>query len=93
MLSVLDFLGVEKRLKRMPGVHTASVNIATNTAGRSRLYYDSSGRFHPLLMSTLSCCRRPGKVLIDPLGMRTTSEARPMSARVATARQPLDRSR
>jgi cation transport ATPase len=32
MLSVLDFLGVEKRLKHMPGVHTASVNIATNTA-------------------------------------------------------------
>ena len=32
MLSVLDFLGVEKRLKRMPGVHAASVNIATNTA-------------------------------------------------------------
>ena len=32
MLSVLDFLGVEKRLKRMPGVHSASVNIATNTA-------------------------------------------------------------
>ena len=40
-------------------------------------------------MSTLSCCRRPGKVLIDPLGMRPTSEARPTSARVATARQPL----
>ena len=32
MLSVLDFLGIEKRLKRMPGVHAASVNIATNTA-------------------------------------------------------------
>jgi Cu2+-exporting ATPase len=32
MLSVLDFLGVEKRLRRMPGVHSASVNIATNTA-------------------------------------------------------------
>lgn len=32
MLSVLDFLGVEKRLRRMPGVHAASVNIATNTA-------------------------------------------------------------
>jgi Cu2+-exporting ATPase len=32
MLSVLDFLGVEKRLKRTAGVHTASVNIATNTA-------------------------------------------------------------
>ena len=29
MLSVLDFLGVEKR---MAGVHSASVNIATNTA-------------------------------------------------------------
>src|SRR5581483_10475450 len=32
MLSVLDPQGVEKQLKRMPGVHTASVNIATNTA-------------------------------------------------------------
>jgi Cu2+-exporting ATPase len=32
MLSVLDFLGVEKQLKRMPGVHSATVNIATNTA-------------------------------------------------------------
>jgi P-type Cu2+ transporter len=32
MLSVLDFLGVEKQLKRMPGVHSAKVNIATNTA-------------------------------------------------------------
>jgi P-type Cu2+ transporter len=32
MLSVLDFLGVEKRLKRTAGVQTASVNIATNTA-------------------------------------------------------------
>jgi P-type Cu2+ transporter len=32
MLSVLDFLGVEKRLKCVPGVHAASVNIATNTA-------------------------------------------------------------
>ena len=32
MLSVLDFLGVEKQLKRMPGVHAATVNIATNTA-------------------------------------------------------------
>lgn len=32
MLSVLDPQGVEKRLKRMPGVHVASVNIATNTA-------------------------------------------------------------
>src|SRR6516165_12609511 len=32
MLSVLDFLGVEKQLKRMPGVHSAPVNIATNTA-------------------------------------------------------------
>jgi P-type Cu2+ transporter len=32
MLSVLDFLGVEKQLKRMPGVLSARVNIATNTA-------------------------------------------------------------
>ena len=32
MLSVLDFLGVEKQLKRLPGVHAATVNIATNTA-------------------------------------------------------------
>lgn len=32
MLSVLDFLGVEKQLKRMPGVQAATVNIATNTA-------------------------------------------------------------
>ena len=32
MLSVLDFLGVEKQLKRMPGVHAATVNIAANTA-------------------------------------------------------------
>jgi copper chaperone CopZ len=32
MLSVLDFLGVEKRLKRTAGVQTASVNVATNTA-------------------------------------------------------------
>jgi copper chaperone CopZ len=32
MLSVLDPQGVEKQLKRMPGVHAASVNIATNTA-------------------------------------------------------------
>jgi P-type Cu2+ transporter len=32
MLSVLDFLGVEKQLKRMPGVRAATVNIATNTA-------------------------------------------------------------
>jgi P-type Cu2+ transporter len=32
MLSVLDFLGVEKRLKRTAGVLSASVNIATNTA-------------------------------------------------------------
>ena len=32
MLSVLDFLGVEKQLKRMPGVHAATVNIASNTA-------------------------------------------------------------
>jgi Cu2+-exporting ATPase len=32
MLSVLDFLGVEKRLKRVPGVQAATVNIATNTA-------------------------------------------------------------
>jgi Cu2+-exporting ATPase len=32
MLSVLDFLGVEKQLKRMPGVHAATVNIATHTA-------------------------------------------------------------
>jgi len=31
MLSVLDFLGVEKQLKRLPGVHAATVNIATNT--------------------------------------------------------------
>jgi hypothetical protein len=60
---------------------------------RSRLYYDKSGRSHPRLMRILSCCRRSGKVLIDSLGMRPTSEARPMSARVATARQPLDRSR
>ena len=32
MLSVLDFLGVEKQLKRVPGVRAARVNIATNTA-------------------------------------------------------------
>jgi len=32
MLSVLDFLGVAKRLKRTAGVRSASVNIATNTA-------------------------------------------------------------
>jgi P-type Cu2+ transporter len=32
MLSVLDFLGVEKQLKRMRGVHSATVNIATSTA-------------------------------------------------------------
>lgn len=32
MSSVLDFLGVEKQLKRRPGVHAATVNIATNTA-------------------------------------------------------------
>ena len=32
MLSVLDFLGVEKRLKHVLGVHAATVNIATNTA-------------------------------------------------------------
>jgi Cu2+-exporting ATPase len=32
MLSVLDFLGVEKQLKHMPGVRSATVNIATNTA-------------------------------------------------------------
>ena len=32
MLSVLDFLGVEKQLKRMPGVHSATVNIVTSTA-------------------------------------------------------------
>jgi Cu2+-exporting ATPase len=32
MLSVLDFLGVEKRLKRVPGIQAATVNIATNTA-------------------------------------------------------------
>jgi Cu2+-exporting ATPase len=32
MLSVLDFLGVEKQLERAPGVYAASVNIATNTA-------------------------------------------------------------
>lgn len=32
MLSVLDFLGVEKHLKRLPGVHSATVNIASNTA-------------------------------------------------------------
>jgi Cu2+-exporting ATPase len=32
MLSVLDFLGVEKQLKRMPGVHSATVNIAADTA-------------------------------------------------------------
>jgi|SRR5581483_2343110 len=32
MLSVLDFLGVEKQLKRVPGVHAATVNIASNTA-------------------------------------------------------------
>ena len=31
MMSVLDFLGVEKQLKRLPGVHAATVNIATNT--------------------------------------------------------------
>ena len=31
MLSVFDFLGVEKRLKRTPGVYAATVNIATNT--------------------------------------------------------------
>jgi len=32
MLSILDFLGAEKQLKRMPGVHSATVNIATSTA-------------------------------------------------------------
>jgi hypothetical protein len=32
-------------------------------------------------MSTLSCCRRPGKALIESLRVRPTSEARPMSAR------------
>jgi Cu2+-exporting ATPase len=32
MLSVLDFRGVEKQLKRMPGVYAATVNIASNTA-------------------------------------------------------------
>ena len=32
MSSVLDFCGVEKQLKRMPGVYAATVNIATNTA-------------------------------------------------------------
>jgi P-type Cu2+ transporter len=32
MLSVLDPQGVEKQLKRMPGVRATSVNIATNTA-------------------------------------------------------------
>ncbi|HZQ14092.1 MAG TPA: heavy metal translocating P-type ATPase [Pseudolabrys sp.] len=32
MLSVLDFRGVEKQLKDVPGVYMASVNIATNTA-------------------------------------------------------------
>jgi len=32
MSSVLDFLGVEKQLKRVPGVHAATVNIASNTA-------------------------------------------------------------
>ena len=31
-LLVLDFLGIEKRLKDVPGVRAASVNIATNTA-------------------------------------------------------------
>ena len=37
-------------------------------------------------------CHRARDVVGDR-GMRPTSEARPMSARVATARQPLDRSR
>lgn len=32
MSSVLDFLGVEKRLGRIPGVRSATVNIASNTA-------------------------------------------------------------
>ena len=32
MSSVLDFCGVEKQLKRTPGVRAATVNIATNTA-------------------------------------------------------------
>jgi P-type Cu2+ transporter len=32
MLLVLDPQGVEKQLRRMPGVHAASVNIATNAA-------------------------------------------------------------
>lgn len=32
MLSVLDFRGVEKQLKRMPGVHSATVNIVASTA-------------------------------------------------------------
>ena len=41
----------------------------------------------PVINEHASCCRRSGKVPIDPLGMRPTSEARPMSARVATARQ------
>jgi Cu2+-exporting ATPase len=32
MLSVLDPRAVENPLKRLPGVHAVSVNIATNTA-------------------------------------------------------------
>lgn len=32
MLSVLDFLGIENQLRRVPGVHAVTVNIATDTA-------------------------------------------------------------
>jgi hypothetical protein len=33
-------------------------------------------------------CRRAAEVLVELLGMHPTSEAWPMSARIATARQP-----
>lgn len=53
MLSVLDFLVVEKRLKRIPGVHAATVNIASNTAV---VQYDETATNVDALRSSIIDC-------------------------------------
>ena len=62
MLSVLDYRAVEKQLRSMPGVLTASVNIATDTAAVD--YDDSMTNVESLRAKIVACgfhCR--GEVL------------------------------
>jgi hypothetical protein len=76
-------------LTRNPFCRRVCCDIDPDEVSQHPLERDPQG---PILTSDfflrLRHCRRAAEVLVGLLGMRPTSEAWPMSARVATARQP-----